>query len=102
MNLLTSFDKNLMPPRGTKNTKTRKSVADRAANLKTQKQSRDKKNRTVTLSLRLPIPMLEEIDKAVKSRPYKMPRHTWLLEAVHEKLSRIPNPRSAHRGALLD
>jgi hypothetical protein len=33
--------------------------------------------------------MLKEIDKAVKTRPYRMPRHMWLLEAVHEKLMRL-------------
>jgi hypothetical protein len=39
--------------------------------------------------LRLPASMLKEIDKAVKTRPYRMPRHMWLLEAVHEKLMRL-------------
>jgi len=33
--------------------------------------------------------MLKEIDRAVKARPYRMPRHTWLLEAIHEKLTRL-------------
>ena len=33
--------------------------------------------------------MLKEIDKAVQARPYRMPRHMWLLEAVHEKLTRL-------------
>ncbi len=51
--------------------------------------SRDKKSGTVTVSLRIPIPMLKEIDEAVRVRPYKMPRHLWLLEAIHEKLIRL-------------
>jgi hypothetical protein len=51
--------------------------------------SRDQRNGTVTVSLRLPASMLKEIDKAVKTRPYRMPRHMWLLEAVHEKLMRL-------------
>jgi hypothetical protein len=51
--------------------------------------SRDQRNSTVTVSLRLPASMLKEIDKAVKTRPYRMPRHMWLLEAVHEKLMRL-------------
>ena len=42
----------------------------------------------VPVILRLPAPMLRGIDEAVKSRPVKIPRHTWLLEAIHEKLSR--------------
>jgi hypothetical protein len=51
--------------------------------------SRDQRNGTVTVSLRVPAPMLKEVDRAVKARPYKMPRHMWLLEAIHEKLQRL-------------
>lgn len=86
-----------MPPRAPKNSKTKKRAASIAQRGNTRKESRDKKNQTVTLSLRLPIPMLEEIDQAVKSRPYKMPRHMWLLEAVHEKLARL---RQGHGNVL--
>lgn len=43
---------------------------------------------TVAVVLRLPNEMLEQIDASVKARPIRTPRHTWLLEAVHEKLSR--------------
>ena len=53
--------------------------------------SRDKRNGTVTISLRIPEGMLSEVDSAVKRRPYKMPRHMWLLEAIHEKLARTQN-----------
>lgn len=42
----------------------------------------------VPVILRLPGAMLRSIDQAVKSRPVRIPRHTWLLEAIHEKLSR--------------
>jgi len=56
------------------------------------KVSRDRKNGTVTVSLRIPIPMLDEIDGALKSRPYRIPRHMWLLEAIHEKLARLRDP----------
>jgi hypothetical protein len=48
-----------------------------------------KKRSTVTVSLRIPVPMLKEIDKAVQARPYKIPRHSWLLEAVYEKLGHL-------------
>lgn len=41
------------------------------------------------MSLRIPVLMLKEIDEAVNGRPYKMPRHMWLLEAIHEKLTRL-------------
>jgi hypothetical protein len=56
---------------------------------KSPRLTRDKKSGTVTVSLRVPIPMLNEIDSAVRSRPYKIPRHMWLLEAIHEKLARL-------------
>ena len=59
--------------------KTRGNVGD--------KPSRDQKNGTVTVSLRIPIGMLHEIDDALKKRPYRIPRHLWLLEAIHEKLA---------------
>lgn len=38
--------------------------------------------------LRLPRDVLNRVDAAVKARPIRTPRHTWLLEAVHEKLAR--------------
>ena len=38
--------------------------------------------------LRLPDGMLERIDAAVMTRRLRIPRHTWLLEAVLEKLER--------------
>lgn len=41
-----------------------------------------------TILLRLPPELLEQVDTALKARPVKLPRHTWILEAIHEKLSR--------------
>jgi hypothetical protein len=38
--------------------------------------------------LRVPLDLLERIDTTVKTRRLKTPRHTWLLEAVVEKLER--------------
>jgi hypothetical protein len=36
-----------------------------------------------------PLPsILSQVDECVKSRSIKIPRHTWLLEAVMEKLER--------------
>lgn len=43
---------------------------------------------STTILLRLPPDMLDQVDAALKSRPIKLPRHTWILEAIHEKLSR--------------
>jgi len=53
--------------------------------------SPNRKKNTITVSLRVPSDMLKAIDKAVRARPYKIPRHSWLLEAVHEKLARLRN-----------
>lgn len=41
----------------------------------------------VPVILRLPPGILGQIDEAVKARPVKMPRHTWILEAIVEKLA---------------
>lgn len=38
--------------------------------------------------LRVPSDALEKIDEIVSSKQIKTPRHTWLLEAVFEKLER--------------
>lgn len=38
--------------------------------------------------IRLPAEALQEIDALVGQRKIKTPRHTWLLEAVHEKIER--------------
>ncbi len=40
----------------------------------------------VALTVRIPKGTLERIDALVKDRPNKIPRHSWLLEAIHEKL----------------
>jgi len=38
--------------------------------------------------LRMPPEVLARIDQAVEARRVKVPRHTWLMEAVIEKLER--------------
>jgi hypothetical protein len=42
----------------------------------------------IAITLRVPAPLVAKIDTAITSRPIKTPRHTWLLEAVLEKLNR--------------
>jgi predicted DNA binding CopG/RHH family protein len=46
------------------------------------------KSKKITVQLRLSEAMLERIDKAVKRRAVPIPRHTWFLEAIVEKLDR--------------
>jgi len=43
---------------------------------------------TVPVILRVPEEILEKVDASVQARRIKTPRHTWLLEAVLEKLER--------------
>jgi len=38
--------------------------------------------------LRLPPDVLSRVDRAVEARRVTVPRHTWLMEAVIEKLER--------------
>jgi hypothetical protein len=47
--------------------------------------------------LRIPAEMVGQLDAALKARPVRLPRHTWILEAIHEKLLRDlspPTPKS--------
>jgi hypothetical protein len=43
---------------------------------------------TVPVILRMPEDILEKVDTSVQARRIKTPRHTWLLEAILEKLER--------------
>ena len=45
-------------------------------------------SKAVSVVLRLPAEVLSQIDQVVDSRRIRIPRHTWLLEAVLEKLDR--------------
>ena len=40
------------------------------------------------VQLRIPVAKLDEIDQSVKKRPGKLSRHTWIMEAIEEKLQR--------------
>ena len=44
------------------------------------------------VQLRLERRLVERIDAVLATRQIKIPRHTWLLEAVHEKLAREEKP----------
>ena len=39
----------------------------------------------VPVTVRIPKPMLSDIESLVKTRPIKTARHTWLMEAIYEK-----------------
>ena len=44
--------------------------------------------KTIPVTLRIPRGLLKQVDESLKTRSVPIPRHTWLLEAVHEKLAR--------------
>lgn len=46
------------------------------------------RSETAKVILRLPAGMLARVDTMVDARIPKIPRHTWLLEAIIEKLER--------------
>ncbi|HYQ92574.1 MAG TPA: hypothetical protein VES89_11005 [Candidatus Competibacteraceae bacterium] len=45
-------------------------------------------NKPQLVQLRLDRHVIDRIDAVLETRLVKTPRHTWLLEAVHEKLTR--------------
>jgi hypothetical protein len=48
----------------------------------------DSAAKPVPVVLRVPGDVLVKVDQALKTRRVRIPRHTWLLEAVVEKLER--------------
>ena len=40
------------------------------------------------VSLRIPGPLAERLDNALQDKLIRVPRHTWILEAIVEKLDR--------------
>ena len=60
---------------------------DRTPQRTTSEQSR-RKEKPAPLLLRIPPDILNQVDTAVEARPLKTPRHTWILEAILEKLRR--------------
>ncbi|WP_309710662.1 hypothetical protein [Armatimonas sp.] len=47
----------------------------------------EEQEKTALVNLRLPTSLLAEIDEVIKSKRVKIPRHTWLLEAIAERLT---------------
>lgn len=43
---------------------------------------------TTAVILRVPTEILGQVDQALESRPLRTPRHSWILEAIWEKLQR--------------
>jgi len=58
------------------------SVAKSSAQVEVDRQA------VQVVNLRVPVEILNEIDSLRKERRIKTPRHTWLLEAIEEKIER--------------
>lgn len=48
----------------------------------------DQPGKVASVVLRIPSDVMGRLDQAVQARSIKTPRHTWLLEAIVEKLDR--------------
>ncbi len=48
----------------------------------------EEETKPVPVVLRVPADVLAKVDQVIKERRVRIPRHTWLLEAVVEKLER--------------
>ena len=40
------------------------------------------------VQLRIPLSLLDQVDSLVQRRPGKLSRHTWIMEAIEEKLKK--------------
>jgi len=49
------------------------------------------KLKVTSVILRIPGEIGQRLDRAVRGRPVRIPRHTWILEAIVEKLDRESN-----------
>jgi len=52
------------------------------------KQAAEEPPTATAILLRIPAGLMERLDAVLKGRPVRIPRHTWILEAIHEKLTR--------------
>lgn len=49
------------------------------------------KLKVTSVILRIPDEIGKRLDQAVRARPVRIPRHTWILEAIVEKLDKESN-----------
>ena len=49
------------------------------------------KRKTIPVTLRIPAGLLKQLDAHLRDQLVPLPRHTWILQAVYEKLSRSAN-----------
>ena len=54
---------------------------------------------SMSVSLRIPGALAERLDSALQGKLIRVPRHTWILEAIVEKLDRETQGESSTAGA---
>lgn len=54
-------------------------------------ESEASKCKVTSMLLRIPGEIGQRLDQALRARPARLPRHTWILEAIVEKLDRESN-----------
>ena len=73
-------------------------VIEKGGSVPAEKNTKTKPEQTV--NLRLPEDILAEIDHSVSSRRVKISRHTWLMEAITEKIDREAAPKPLNNKIL--
>lgn len=63
-------------------------VIEGAGSVTTSHTMRPRKEKTLLVQLRIGQGLLGRIDRILKHKPKHIPRHTWLLEALAEKVER--------------
>lgn len=53
-----------------------------------QQEQETKDKNAMAVVVRVPVKLLEKVDYLLAQRPIKTPRHTWILEAMLEKLEK--------------
>lgn len=63
------------------------SIINQGGSVATTNESEINESEKKNLQLRLDAKLIKRIDESRKKRAIPPPRHTWLLEAIHEKLA---------------
>ncbi|NEP03222.1 MAG: hypothetical protein F6K58_32210 [Symploca sp. SIO2E9] len=75
------------PKKSTPTEKQVQELIEKGGSVTTETQ----KSEISAVTLRIDSQLLLEVDAAVKKRRVKIPRHTWIIEAIAEKLDRESN-----------
>lgn len=83
------------PPKFTEVDRRAEALIDKASAVHTSKNTSEgvAAEREVPVTVRIPKPMLDDIEALVMARPIKTARHTWLMEAIYEKWRREKSGR---------